>query len=101
MSDRKIGPSVIVAAVPDIEPLAVRLPVATQLTGLDETQMRELVASGEIEVFKVGRTELVHYPSLKSFIAKAISLMIRRPRNGDADGNVIWLTGHNSEGDQK
>lgn len=51
-----------------IEPLAVRIPTAVELTGLSRSRIYELIVSGDLEIIKVGRSTLVLYKSLKKLI---------------------------------
>jgi excisionase family DNA binding protein len=51
--------------VAPIEPLTVRLAVAVRLTGISRSKLYELIAAGQIETVKVGRSTLVLYRSLK------------------------------------
>jgi excisionase family DNA binding protein len=53
-----------------LEPLTVRIPVAVQLTGIGRSKIYELIASGEIEVVKVGASTLVTVASLRRLIQK-------------------------------
>lgn len=59
-----------------IEPLTVRIPVALQLTGIGRTKLYELIASGEIETVKVGRSTLIRVASLRRLTGEVSS---RRP----------------------
>lgn len=54
-----------------LEPLTVRIPVAVQLTGIGRSKIYELIASGEIEVVKVGASTLITVASLRRLIQKA------------------------------
>lgn len=48
-----------------VEPICVRVPVAVKLTGISRSTLYELIADGEIEVVKVGRSTFIRYASLK------------------------------------
>ena len=48
-----------------VEPLCVRVPVAVKLTGISRSTLYELIADGEIDVVKVGRSTFIRYESLK------------------------------------
>jgi excisionase family DNA binding protein len=54
-----------------LEPLTVRIPVAVQLTGIGRSKIYELIASGQIEVVKVGASTLITVASLRRLIQKA------------------------------
>jgi excisionase family DNA binding protein len=54
-----------------LEPLTVRIPVAVQLTGIGRSKIYELIASGEIEVVKVGASTLITVASLRRLIQKS------------------------------
>jgi len=51
-----------------IEPLAVRVPQAAHMLGMGKSMLYEFIASGEIEVIKVGRSTLVPVDSLRAFL---------------------------------
>lgn len=53
-----------------IEPLAVRIPQAAQMIGVGKSTLYELIASGEIETVKIGRSTLVLTEGLKLFVSK-------------------------------
>lgn len=53
-----------------IEPLTVRIPVATKLTGIGRSKLYELIASGDVEVVKVGTATLVTMASLRKLAAQ-------------------------------
>lgn len=50
------------------EPLAVKIPVAVQISGIGRTKLYELIGNGRIETVKVGRATLVIVASLRRFI---------------------------------
>lgn len=50
------------------EPLAVRIPMAVQLTGISRSRIYELIESGDLEIVKIGRSTLIPYRSLKALI---------------------------------
>lgn len=54
-----------------IEPIAVRLPEATRLTGIGRSKLYELIASGDIETAKIGTCTLITVASLRQLIEKA------------------------------
>ena len=54
-----------------IEPIAVRLPEATWLTGIGRSKLYELIASGDIETAKIGTCTLITVASLRQLIEKA------------------------------
>ncbi len=53
-----------------VEPICVRVPVAVKLTGISRSTLYELIADGEIEVVKVGRSTFIRYASLKRLFEK-------------------------------
>lgn len=48
-----------------VEPICVRVSVAVKLTGISRSTLYELIADGEIDVVKVGRSTFIRYASLK------------------------------------
>jgi excisionase family DNA binding protein len=54
-----------------LERLTVRIPTATEMTGIGRTKLYELIRSGEIETVKVGRCTLIVADSLKRLIERA------------------------------
>lgn len=57
-----------------IEPISVRIREACRLTGIGRSKFYELVASGDIEVIKVGAMTLVPFDSLRQFIDRERSM---------------------------
>lgn len=53
-----------------MEPFTVRISEAMRLTGLRRSKVYELIASGDIEVVKVGRCSLVVVASLRVLIER-------------------------------
>jgi excisionase family DNA binding protein len=53
-----------------IEPITVRIPDATKLTGISRSRMYELMRTGDIEFVKVGASTLILVESLKLFIER-------------------------------
>ena len=53
------------------QPISVRVREACRLTGIGRSKFYELVASGEIEVIKVGAMTLVSYDGLRRFVNRA------------------------------
>jgi excisionase family DNA binding protein len=51
-----------------IEPLAVRIPAAVELTGISRSRLYELIKSGDLETVKIGRTTLIPFISLRALI---------------------------------
>lgn len=51
-----------------VEPISVRIREACRLTGIGRSKFYELVASGDIEVIKVGTMTLVPFDGLRAFI---------------------------------
>jgi excisionase family DNA binding protein len=50
------------------QPISVRVPEAVRLTGISRSRLYELMRSGEIEHVKVGRSTLIPYCGLTTFI---------------------------------
>jgi excisionase family DNA binding protein len=50
------------------EPISVRVRTAVQLTGISRSRIYELIAAGEIETVKIGRSTLIPYRSLKRLV---------------------------------
>lgn len=48
-----------------VEPICVRIATAVKLTGIGRSTLYELIAAGEIETVKVGRSTFIRYTSLK------------------------------------
>lgn len=53
-----------------LEPFTVRISEAMRLTGLRRSKVYELIASGDIEVVKVGRCSLVVVASVRALIER-------------------------------
>jgi len=53
-----------------VEPLALRIPQAAQMLGIGKSTLYEIIAAGEIETIKIGRSTLVPTDSLRSFLAR-------------------------------
>ena len=58
------------SVAPPLEPFTVRISEAMRLTGLRRSKIYELIASGDIEVVKVGRCSLVVVASLRALIER-------------------------------
>ena len=52
------------------EPISVRVRTAVQLTGISRSRIYELIAAGEIETVKIGRSTLIPYRCLKRLIGQ-------------------------------
>ena len=50
------------------EPISVRIATAVKLTGIGRSTLYELIASGEIETVKIGRSTFVLFQSLKRLL---------------------------------
>ena len=50
------------------EPISVRVSTAVTLTGLGRSTLYELIASGQIETVKIGRSTFIPYRCLKRLI---------------------------------
>lgn len=51
------------------EVISVRIPDAVRMTGLSRSKIYQLIASGDLEIAKVGRSTVVLVTSLRTFIA--------------------------------
>jgi len=49
-------------------PLTVRIPVAVRMTGIGRSKLYELIASGDIEIVKIGSVTLIPVASLQALI---------------------------------
>lgn len=56
---------------PQCEPITVRIPEAIRLTGIGRSKLYELIASGDIEVVKIGNCTLIPMSSLHALIERA------------------------------
>lgn len=66
-----------------VEPISVRIREACRLTGIGRSKFYELVASGDIEVIKVGAMTLVPFDGLRAFIDRERSMnALLEPRKG-------------------
>lgn len=52
-----------------MEQISVRIPDAVRLTGLSRSKIYQLIAYGDLEVAKVGRSTVIIASSLREFIA--------------------------------
>lgn len=52
-----------------MEQISVRIPDAVRLTGLSRAKIYQLIARGDLEIAKVGRSTVVIASSLQEFIA--------------------------------
>lgn len=57
------------AEPPPTEPISVRVPDASRMTGLGRSTIYELIASGDIEAAKVGRATVIMVDSIRKFLA--------------------------------
>jgi excisionase family DNA binding protein len=51
-----------------VEPISVRISTAVRLTGIGRSTLYELIASGQIETVKIGRSTFIPYGCLKRLI---------------------------------
>lgn len=56
---------------PQCEPITVRIPEAIRLTGIGRSKLYELIASGDVEVVKIGNCTLISMSSLHALIERA------------------------------
>jgi predicted DNA-binding transcriptional regulator AlpA len=50
------------------EPISVRIPDAVRMTGLSRSRIYQLIAAGDIEAAKIGRSTVVLVASLRSLV---------------------------------
>lgn len=62
-------PIAIDAPLP-LEPLTVRIPVAARMLGIGRSKFYELIASGDIEIVKLGGATLVPVDGLRALVQK-------------------------------
>lgn len=55
------------------DPITVRIPEAIRLIGIGRSKLYELIASGDLEVVKIGRCTLIPIASLHDLIERAKS----------------------------
>lgn len=53
-----------------LEPLTVRIPVAARMLGIGRSKFYELIASGDIEIVKLGGATLVPVEGLRALVLK-------------------------------
>lgn len=51
-------------------PLTVRVPTAVRLTGISRSKLYELIASGDVDMVKIGSVTLITFSSLEELIQK-------------------------------
>lgn len=56
----------------EVEPLCVRLNVAAKMIGVGKTKLYELIAEGEIEALKMGKTTCVTVSSLQALVRRRV-----------------------------
>lgn len=66
MSDRRSGPV-------EVEPLVVKPKVAWQMLGCGNTRGYELLAAGELESYRDGRSRKITVASIKAYVARHLS----------------------------
>ena len=52
-----------------IEPLAIRVPQATQISGISRSELYRRAKQGQLEIIKLGTSSLITMVSLKHLIA--------------------------------
>lgn len=57
----------------DVEPLVVKPKVAWQMLGCGNTRGYELLAAGELESYKDGRSRKITVASIKAFVARQVA----------------------------
>jgi excisionase family DNA binding protein len=66
MSDRRFDPV-------DVEPLVVKPKVAWKMLGCGNTRGYELLAAGQLESYKDGRSRKITVASIKAFVARQLA----------------------------
>jgi excisionase family DNA binding protein len=66
MSDRRPDPV-------DVEPLVVKPKIAWKMLGCGNTRGYELLAAGELESYKDGRSRKITVASIKAFVARQLA----------------------------
>jgi excisionase family DNA binding protein len=51
-------------------PLTVRVPTAVRMTGISRSKIYELIASGDVDIVKIGSATLITFSSLEKLILK-------------------------------
>jgi len=59
-----------VTAPPSVEPICVKVNEAARMIGVGRTKLYELIASGEIEVIKLGKSTRITTASLHKLIKR-------------------------------
>lgn len=54
-----------------LEPIAVRISTAVELTGICRSTIYELIADGSLETVKIGRSTFIRYASLKRLFERS------------------------------
>lgn len=76
---------------PPIEPIGVRVPDASRMTGLGRSTIYELIASGDIEAATVGRATAIMVESIRSFLMA--NLKAPRPHGSKASARSTERAG--------
>jgi excisionase family DNA binding protein len=63
------------------EPISVRISEACRLTGIGRSKLYELIASGDLEVVKVGAITLVPFGNLRALVDRRRSTFDRLNRS--------------------
>lgn len=74
MAKSQIADFASVSAPFSVQPISVRIPGAVALTGFSRSRIYELIATGELEVVKDGRTTIVLVDSLRAAIQRRRSV---------------------------
>jgi len=54
----------------DIQPLSVRIPIATRMTGIGRSKLYQLIKAREIETVKIGSSTLIPVESLRQLMER-------------------------------
>lgn len=61
-------------APPSVEPICVKVNDAARMIGVGRTKLYELIAAGEVDVVKLGKSTRVTTASLRTLIQKRCSV---------------------------
>ena len=60
-------------ALPPVEPICVKVNDAARMIGVGRTKLYELIAAGEVDVVKLGKSTRITTASLRALIQKRCS----------------------------
>jgi excisionase family DNA binding protein len=71
-----------------VEPLAFTIPSAVRASGLSRTRIYDLLISGDLAAFKVGRRTMIRADSLRAYLASLPPAAFHAPK-GRAAGKAL------------